>query len=356
MVRISDILKKKMQEGIPQKGVIKEAPKEQDLKALLQEKDPQKMKIAQVMKEIQPDMQKSKELYSKALELIKELLKNSREDKPIELTGLKEVVKEVVDTFVLGDNTLLTLAANDYTGDEYPYNHMVNVMMMSIKLGLELEYNKSRLNELGLAAILHDIGMNDFIEMVIEPRALSEEEYSLVKQHPENGAKKLSSLKDVSEAMVTAIREHHERFKGNGYPNDITNGNISEYGRLIATLDVYEALTHSRNYRQKKYSPHEAIKELFTNSSSFFDPGILKVFINQIGIYPTGSWLELNTNEIARVITPNVNFPIRPVINVLFSANKKRLEEPRLINLAKQFNIYIKRPLSDEEVLEIIKE
>lgn len=318
-------------------------------KAMTQ-RESQEMQIAKVMRELEPDIQRSKDLYSKVTKLAKELLINVEEKKPIELKPIKDLLEEIINYIILGDKTLFTFFYDDYIPEEYFYNHMVNVMIMSVGMGLRLGYNKSRLNELGLASFMHEVGMMEVKEIAFQPRTLTEDEFNKIKKHPDYGATLLSQIKDITGEVINAVKEEHERMNGKGYPEGRKDGEISDYARIIATVDVYEALTHSRVYR-KSLSPYEAIKEMIPCSNTLFDSRIFKILIDQIGIYPIGSYVELNTDEIAKVVTVNEDFPLRPVVNIIFDAKKNRLKEPRLVNLAKEFNLYIKRPLSDEEVL-----
>lgn len=364
MVRMSDILKKKMQPH-PSSQEAQSAEKVDDAGAVVSEpaipksqeqrEAPEELQITKAMRQVQPDIEEIKFFYAKIIQTLQDLFKSLKDKEPFELKQINDLIKQAVDLIVLGDIILLGLAADDYSGDDYPFHHMANVMILSIRLGLELEYNKIRLNELGLAALLHDIGMVKYRDMVIESRTVSKEERDLIKQHAQEGAKALSLFENVKNEIIAAIKEHHERFKGSGYPDGIKNGNISEYARIIGTIDVYEALTHSRNYRPHKYSPHEAVKEMLTVNSQSFDPAILKTFINQVGIYPVGSWVELNTSEVARVIAPNANSPLRPIVAIIFDAHRNKLEEPRAVNLSKAFNVYIKKSLSDEEARKLIQ-
>ena len=316
---------------------------------------PQDMQIAKAMKELAPDIERSQALYAKGIQLVKELLVSAAEKKPIDLAVIKDLVAEMVNRLVLGDKALFTFFYDDYLPEDYLYNHMVNAMLMSVEVGLGLGYNKSQLDELGLAAFLHDIGMVSVSDIALQPRQLTEEEYNKIKEHPVYGAGLLSKLKDFPKILVSAIQEHHERINGKGYPKGLRDGEITEYARIIAVVDVYEALTHSRAYR-KKNSTHEAIKDIISSGGLLFDNRVLKVLIGKVGIYPVGSWVELNTNEIGRVITTNDEFPLRPIANLLFDGEGNRLKEPRTVDLAKQFNLYVKRPLSDEEVLRKTKE
>ena len=316
---------------------------------------PQEMQIAKAMKELAPDIERSKALYAKGIQLVKELLVSAAEKKPIEFAAIKDLVAEVVNLLVLGDKVLFTFFYDDYLPEDYLYNHMVNAMIMCIEVGLGLGYNKSQLAELGLAAFLHDMGMVAVRDVASLPRSLTEEELNQIKEHPAYGANILSQIKNFPQSVVYAVQEEHERINGRGYPKGIKDGQINEYSRVIATVDVYEALTHSRAYRGK-YSSHEAIKDMLSSGNSLFDTRILKILINQVGIYPIGSWVELSTNEIGKVINVNDNSPLRPVVNLIFDSAGKRSGDTRVLDLTKQFNIFIKKPLSDEEVSHLIKE
>jgi len=362
MVRISDILKKKMRDSTPT-SEIKPIPSIQPSQAMTpkesaQELTPQKfpdMQIAKVMKELKPDIERSKTLYSKAVQLANELLRSAAEGKPIELQSIKDLVGEVINCLVLGDKTFFNLFYQDYSAEDYLYNHMVNVMIMSVDVGLGLGCNKSQLAELGLAAFLHDIGMVTVRDIALQPRQLTEEEYNKIKEHPVYGVNILSKLKGFPQAIAHAIQEHHERINGGGYPKGLKDEEITEYARIIAVVDIYEALSHTRAYR-KKYPLHKAIKDIISSGSLLFDNRVLKALIDKIGIYPVGSWVELNTNEICRITATNDEFPLRPGVSVIFDSGGNRLKETRTADLAKQFNLYVKRPLSDEEVLRKIKE
>lgn len=321
------------------------------------------IQISLAMKEFEPDIRRSKELYLRAFKLAQELIGKAqakpsaspRGEQPIAFKDIKALSDELVNYLLLGDNTLLSLFYDNYDPQEYLPNHMVNVMIISVSLGLGLRYNRSKVDELSLCAFLNDIGMGEYLNIVLQPKRLSEGEYNQVKNHPLTSAAILSSIREIPETVIQAVKDCHERFDGKGYPGGIKDGEISEYARIVAIADVYESLVHSRVYRKKRLA-HEVIKEMLSSSGSSFDGRILKAFINLIGIYPAGSYVELNSAEIAKVISSNDNFPLRPVVNVIFDSNKKRLGEPRLISLAKQFNLYIKNQLSDEDVAKLTKE
>lgn len=375
MFRIADILKNKMNvpdASTPAKPTEEQKPPKEEpaksessvspiqiAKTITQkgtERLPRyEMHISKAMKEIEPDMERSKGIYLRCIQLAEELLKNTDERKSVEIKPIRDLLDEVINCFVLGDKILLTICYEKYEDSKYVFNHLTNVMIMSIAIGLKLGYNQSRLNELGLLAFLHDVGVIKATEISLGSQVLSEEEYSRVKQHFIYGAELLTRIKEIACPVIYAVVEQRERLHKAVSPGQSKEEHIAEYTRIIDITDCYEALIHHR-VQGKEVRPYEIIKEMLTSNNLFFDSRILKHFIDLIGIYPIGSYVALNTLEIAKVVMPNDNSPLRPVLYVIIDANKNRLEQPRLINLTKELNIYIKKPLSDEDVLKLIKE
>jgi HD-GYP domain-containing protein (c-di-GMP phosphodiesterase class II) len=317
------------------------------------EPQPANQQFAKAMKELEPDKERIRALYFAGLHLAKDVLKSIKEETPLNLNKVKTIIEEITDLLILKDKELLNLFY-EYSPENYLYSHMINVTIMSIEVGLGMGHNKSKLHELGLAAYLHDVGMAKLEDIYLQPRKLTQEEYNKIKEHSIYSFDILSRIEGVPESVITATRDLHERANGKGYPSGLEGGEISEYSRIIATVDTYEALTHNRVYRNK-FPPHEAIKEMLTSGYLLYDHEVLKILVNQVGIYPIGSWVELNTDEVGKVITVNEDFPLRPVVNILFDKTKDRLKDSKVINLAKQTNIHIKRPLSDKEILEQLK-
>jgi len=353
MVRISDIFKKHPQE---RHSRAEHKPKEEPPKETIPPPPPQdadSMRIAKVFKETASDNARYDNLYLAGIQLIKEILTGTEQSKPADLDRTRAWIKNITESLFFNDKEFLRLFY-EYGSENYMYTHMVNTAIMSAEIGLGLGYNKSQLNEVGLAGFLHDIGMAKVGNLQMQERRLTEAEYSRIKEHPFYGADILSGIKGVSEPVIYVARQEHERVNGTGYPRGLKDGEISEYARIVMIADVYEALTHNRPYR-KKISAHDAIKELIS-SHPLFDSAILKVLINKLGIYPLSSWVQLNSNDIGKVIINNNEFPLRPVVHILFDSTGRRLREPQIVNLSKQFNLFIKRALGYEDLASEIKE
>lgn len=328
-----------------------EAEGVQFTKAMAQEEPTaeKEMQLVGAMHQLHINPEESHRIYNHALEVIKEILNKSQSDNPVDLREAYEITKNITDRLILGDKELILLTTN-YSEDNYLYAHSVNVCILSIYVGLGLGYNKSNLHELGIGALLHDLGMMKVMGVACEPRLLDEREYEEIKKHPLYGIDILSKLKNIQEGTISIIKQVHERLNGKGYPDGIKGDQMHEYSKIVAVIDVYEALTHPRSYR-KALESHEAIKELLTiNASGLFEILILKVLINRIGIYPAGSWIELNTSEIGKVVLVNEDSPLRPKVNIIFGPDKERLPQIKSIDLTMRPNLFIKRSINPQEL------
>jgi HD-GYP domain-containing protein (c-di-GMP phosphodiesterase class II) len=377
MVRMSDILKRISQDAgskkpkedklpIPmQEEIVKETPVAavseirevkaeegvQISKAMTREQGiseyEHKMQVSKAMREVQLNPQDSYRIYNQGLELFGRLLNKVKNNEPADIKSFSAFIESIVERLMLGDSELISLTVNS-TPDNYLIGHCVNVTVLSIEIGLGKGYNKSRLTELGLCALLHDIGMAGVMDIANQSRTISEEEYAKIKEHALAGAALLSRMRDINQNVIRVAKEHHERFNGSGYPEGLGESEINEYSQIIALCDVYEALTHVRPHR-KKIENHEAIKELLLLNLGLFDAQNIKILIQRLGVFPVGSWVELNTGEIGKVVSANENFPLRPTVNVMFDMNRQKYPQIKSINLSKHHSIYIKRPadLSD---------
>jgi HD-GYP domain-containing protein (c-di-GMP phosphodiesterase class II) len=309
---------------------------------------PASMQMAKAMQDITLDAQKSQALYLNIVKLTKGIWEQIRKKQPARIKEIRPLLSEVVNYLAIGDKTLLSLFF-EYSSDNYLWIHPINTAILAIEIGLGLGYNKLKLNQLTLAAFLYDFGMVTVESISQQTRVLAVEEYRKIKEHPLASVEILKQVEDLDEVMIVVARQHHERLNGEGYPCRLKDKDLHEYSKIVALADVYEALTHQRPYR-KAYQPHEAIKEIISTDKNLFDSNLIKVLINRLGFYPVGSWVELNTGEIGKVISSTEDMPLRPVVNIIFTGGGEKIEEKKIVNLGRQYNLYIKNSIPDEEL------
>lgn len=257
-------------------------------------------------------------------------------------------IETFVDQLLQGNDELLALFNLPSKGI-YLYNHISNVCILAIDVGIGLGYDRDRLIRLGVIAMLHDIGTTKYYDLITKPRKLTEKEYSDVKSHTTNVREYLSHLKDDKEMI-----EWLNSVSIQNTPPDLDlqkkhDKKTEESISIITIVEVYEAMTHMRPHREKIH-PFEALRELIDKKSSY-EERILKILIERIGgPYPVDSYVKMNSGEDGRVVKRNLGFLLRPVIKITHDVNGNRVEDTKIIDLIKQPNQFIKRHLKDEEM------
>jgi len=286
-------------------------------------------------------VEEAKNAYAHTLEALKEISQKVSLGNPSGIRKILRTVQNMIDLIMEDDFVLLGLSTlKDY--DDYTYVHSVNVAILSISVGARIGLKKEALEALGICGIFHDLGKIKIpIEIINKPGPLTDQEYNEVKKHSLNSVRMLLSLRTsrtILKEILIGPFEHHQKYDLSGYPNSPGKASLSLYGRIISIADVYDALTSPRIYRPDSISPPQALNIMIQKSGKDFDPVLLKVFINMLGVYPIGSLLKLNTGEYALVVKTEQNSnPLRPKILILEQTSDKKWKKGSLANLS-EFN------------------
>jgi HD-GYP domain-containing protein (c-di-GMP phosphodiesterase class II) len=243
-------------------------------------------------------------LYTETVSLMREILQVYQNCGYIDTDRIKTQAERIVDQLSLNNEKLLPLALTEECKDaDYLSYHSVNVCILSIEVGLGLDYTKPKLIELGNSALLHDIGMVKYLHLCKQSDKLTASEYRGLKDHPTKGIEILKKIKNLDQMTLDVVHQHHERSDGSGYPRGIKGESINEYAKIVGLVDVYEAMIHHRPYRDKLL-PLQAMREILKKKNAF-GKRLIKILIEKIGIYPLGSLVVLNTKERAEVVKLN---------------------------------------------------
>jgi len=223
---------------------------------------------------------------------------------------------------------LMNLLTYIQAKDSYVFTHSLNVTLYSLAIAMKLKYEDKKLYELGLGALLHDIGkMMVPQEILHKPGKLTEDEYSIMKKHTEYGFEVLRKDPEISLLVAHCAYQHHEKLDGTGYPRGLKDNEIHPYAKIIAVADVFDALTtHQRCYR-KGMLPHEAMEILYTGCNTQFDQKIVEAFRSSVALYPIGVTVVLNSGEKAVVVGYNADTPQRPRVRVFTDRDGNQLED-----------------------------
>jgi putative nucleotidyltransferase with HDIG domain len=271
-------------------------------------------------------------VYREAVGSARRILTEARLGRIPSLAEARTAVSGLVDAVLQNPNTMLALTLiKSY--DEYLFNHSVNVSVLCIALGRALELDADTIQELGLGALVHDIGKVHWPEDIYQkPRDLSEEEWALVKRHPLDGTNIVEKMGQASAVALEVIREHHLRYDRKGYPIVDPDKEPGFFGSIAQIADTYDAITTSRVY-QNAFEPSKAVARLQSLAGTVFDPKLLEVFVRMVGIYPVGSLVRLSTGELALVLKANPSDSSRPMVRLLFDRTGRRLAEEQDVDL-----------------------
>ena len=247
----------------------------------------------------------SKQIYFKTVNLVKEVAEGIRNQKLINIRKAKHLMQNAVNSIMQDESALLGLTTiKNY--DDYTFNHCVNVSIYSIALGQRVGIPKKHLSHLGMAGLFHDIGKISIPREVLNKTdKLSAQEWAMIRSHPVVGAEMVIRLKEwgeLSARLIDAAFEHHLKYDLTGYPKLARKRNITLFGKIIAISDFYDALVRPRVYRQFPYVSEKILGLMLERAGKDFDPALVKVFINMIGIFPLGTLVLLNTNEMGIVV------------------------------------------------------
>ena len=167
--------------------------------------------------------------------------------------------------------------------DHYTHGHSQRVTSLAMRLGKRAGLDTERYEHLHLASVLHDIGKIGIPDKVLlKPGRLTREEFDVIKTHPGKAARILKLLNDPRmDEVIAAVRHHHERYDGSGYPAGLKGDEIPHLSRIITITDSYDAMTSNRPYRDD-ISPETALKEIEQGSGSQFDPQLASEFIGMM--------------------------------------------------------------------------
>jgi len=275
----------------------------------------------------------ARKVYGDALEVMIHVSREVRLGNIPSSGTAKGVISEMVDVVLEDKNAILGLTMiKGY--DDYLFNHSVNVSILAIALGQGLGFPESTLNDLGLGALLHDIGKTRTPEEIVKKADhLDDVEWGVMKKHPTLGHEMMMKMKDIHETSAMVALEHHLRYDHiGGYPREALTAGPNPCSQVVTVADCYDALTTLRPYREPS-DPNEALKIMERLSGTVLNPEYFKNFVKVLGIYPAGTLVRLDTNEVALIYRPNYTKPKRPRVKLLFDPDGNRLENPPEIDL-----------------------
>ena len=221
------------------------------------------------------------------------------------------------------------------THDDYTYMHSVAVCALMVALSRQLGHGEDAARQAGMAGLLHDLGKAVMpLDVLNKPGKLSDDEFRVIKSHPERGHELLAESGEASEVVLDVCLHHHEKTDGSGYPHGLEGEQIGLQARMGAVCDVYDAITSNRPYKQG-WDPAESIGKMAEWRRGHFDETVFQAFVKSLGIYPTGSLVRMRSGRLAVVVEQNPASLTSASVKVFYSTRSQMHIPPELIDLAR---------------------
>ncbi|WP_275655691.1 HD-GYP domain-containing protein [Agaribacterium haliotis] len=216
--------------------------------------------------------------------------------------------------------------------DEYTYSHAVRSAVWAILFGRHIGLPKPELDVLAMGVLLKDIGKTRLSRRLLENTKRSPDDQSSYEKFVEYGVEILKELPEVKPRVISVIKTHCERVNGSGFPAHLRADKIPLLGKIAGIVTYYDETTNPRN--ANPLSPSKAVSMLYDVRGIEFQEDLVVEFIRAIGLYPTGTLVELSTGEVGVVVEQNFERRLKPKVVVVLDATKEELRAPVLIDLA----------------------
>ncbi len=274
----------------------------------------------------------SEKTRMEAVKITKNIMHSLKINPSFDISRVFKAVNDIIDELIRNRHMVINLI-DIRAKSEYIFGHSVHVAVLSIMMGISMEYNQLRLKDLAAGAMLHDIGKSVIDEKIVnKSEALTNKEKAALKEHAMMGFEILRRIEGCSLLSAHVALQHHEAFDGNGYPRGLAGKEISEYARVVSVANVYDKMTTDR-VGHRRLQPFQAIDLILANKGKLFDPELVDHLTNVVAVFPVGTEVMLNTGEKGVVIATFKGSPTRPVVRLTENPVGEKLNTKKEINL-----------------------
>lgn len=279
------------------------------------------------------ELERAARICSQAKQAVTSMFHEARMGHALDAADAMPLVEEIANSVSRNPGALISLARLK-TKDDYTYMHSVAVCGLMVALSRQLGLDEQQTRQAGMAGLLHDIGkMMIPLEILNKPGRLTDVEFDTVKSHPLEAHKMLLEGKGVDEVTLDVCLHHHEKVDGSGYPEHLTDQQISIFSKMGAVCDVYDAITSNRPYKNG-WDPAESLRKMAEWSKGHFDHVVFQAFVKSIGIYPIGSLVRLESGRIGVVIDQSQKSLLTPRVKVFYSTKSNLRIVPEVLDLS----------------------
>lgn len=281
----------------------------------------------------QAEVEQARKIHGKAKEAVTAMFNEVRMGKALQLEEIGTLVDDISLSIARNPEAFISLSRLK-NKDNYTYLHSVAVCALMIALGKQMGLDEALMKDLGMAGLLHDVGKMMIPDDILnKPGRLTDEEFTVVKNHPLQGWEILKGSAGVCQMALDVCLHHHEKTDGSGYPDKLSGDALSLFSRMGAVCDVYDAITSNRCYKNG-WEPAEAIRKMAEWQEGHFDSSVFHAFVKTIGIYPSGTLVKLKSTRLAVVLEQSAKGLLTPVVKIFFSTRENAPIPPEIVDLS----------------------
>jgi HD-GYP domain-containing protein (c-di-GMP phosphodiesterase class II) len=294
-----------------------------------------------------------RQLHARACDYLKQVFHAVRNHQGFSLVPGLAILEEMVADPPAPDELFIAALHLD-DRQRFGVHHSVNVAVYAVKMAHDLGFDPDRQVQIGLAGLLHDVGMALIPEHVVYKQSpLDPEELAAFRNRPNVADKILQGLGPEYGYLAECAAQVYERLDGSGYPRGLRADEIHEFAQIVGLLDLYEALVHSRPNRDK-LGFFDAVKYIFKSCKAQFQRHYMKSLLRVFTVFPIHSYVQLNSEAVGRVIETSADQPMRPRLQIIFDSQRRKVLTERVVSLAEAPLLNIVRSVSEKEVQDLV--
>jgi HD-GYP domain-containing protein (c-di-GMP phosphodiesterase class II) len=285
---------------------------------------------------VEQEMGRAKILFREATSVIHNMMRDARLGKQVNIQSLDPLAERMVQSTFRSKHAL-TAITRIKSKDEYTFMHCVSVAGLMTSFAQEMDLDNETIHQVAIGGMVHDIGKILVPGNILnKPGKLDNDEFSVMRRHVDFSGQLLKEHSGLSQVALDVTLQHHERMDGAGYPLGLQGDQISLIGQMAAIVDVYDALTSIRVYKDA-WEPSVTLKKLLEWSPSQFNRELVQRFIKYLGIYPVGSLVELKSGRVGIVMEQGAN-TLRPLVRIIYNTRQKAYVQVAELDLAREMS------------------
>ncbi len=284
-------------------------------------------------KNFRKEMRRAQQLHQELTRATGQVIDDIRVGRGLDGTSIRRATKNMIHSVIRHPDAFVWMTKLR-DKDSYSYAHSVRSSVLSVVFARQIGMQEHQMENLALGTLLCEVGKAKLPKQLLEKQdPLDDIEMEKVRSHVKLGVEILDRCVGIGDDVVEIVENHHERFNGTGYPEGRTGDQIPLHARIAGLVDVYDAMTSVKPYTHQVFSTSQAMDWLYDRRDVLFQSQLVEEFIQALGIYPTGTQVELNTGEVGIILTQNTKQRIQPEILVVLDQNKRPLPKYQKRNL-----------------------